>query len=99
MHSFEVRSNESTCRKKVRLGLEQVSPRFGFNETSNMFEDIHLVWFGPVLVRYVPPDYKERLEHPLQTHPHDPASHTAPVQLPIDHLRREQHHHPPQWSR
>ena len=24
MHSFEVHSNESTCRKKVRLGLEQV---------------------------------------------------------------------------
>ena len=24
MHSFEVLSNESTCRKKVRLGLEQV---------------------------------------------------------------------------
>ena len=25
MHSFEVRSNESACRKKVRLGLEQVT--------------------------------------------------------------------------
>ena len=24
MQSFEVHSNESTCRKKVRLGLEQV---------------------------------------------------------------------------
>ena len=24
MHSFEVHSNESTCRKKVRLGLKQV---------------------------------------------------------------------------
>ena len=24
MHSFEVHSNESECRKKVRLGLEQV---------------------------------------------------------------------------
>ena len=24
MHSFEVHSNESTCRKNVRLGLEQV---------------------------------------------------------------------------
>ena len=24
MHSFEVHSNESACRKKVRLGLEQV---------------------------------------------------------------------------
>ena len=24
-HSFEVHSNESACRKKVRLGLEQVS--------------------------------------------------------------------------
>ena len=25
MHSFEVHSNESACRKKVRLGLEQVN--------------------------------------------------------------------------
>ena len=24
MHSFEVHSNESACRKKVHLGLEQV---------------------------------------------------------------------------
>ena len=24
MHCFEVHSNESACRKKVRLGLEQV---------------------------------------------------------------------------
>ena len=24
MHSFEVHSNESACRKKVRLGMEQV---------------------------------------------------------------------------
>ena len=24
MHSFEVHSNESACRKKVRLGLEKV---------------------------------------------------------------------------
>ena len=25
MHNFEVHSNESACRKKVRLGLEQVN--------------------------------------------------------------------------
>ena len=25
MHSFEVQSNESVCRKKVRLGLKQVN--------------------------------------------------------------------------
>ena len=34
MHSFEVHSNESVCRKKVRLGLEQVighmSPVYDF---------------------------------------------------------------------
>ena len=24
MHGFEVHSNESVCRKKIRLGLEQV---------------------------------------------------------------------------
>ena len=29
MHSFEVHSNESACRKKVRLGLEQVHSRSG----------------------------------------------------------------------
>ena len=28
MHSFEVHSNESACRKKVRLGLEQVITNF-----------------------------------------------------------------------
>ena len=28
MHSFEVHSNESVCRKKVRLGLEQVNSRW-----------------------------------------------------------------------
>ena len=27
MHSFEVHSNESACRKKVRLGLEQINRR------------------------------------------------------------------------
>ena len=29
MHSFEVHSNESACRKKVRLGLEEVVGRGG----------------------------------------------------------------------
>ena len=28
MHSFEVHSNESACRKKVRLGLELVTRGF-----------------------------------------------------------------------
>ena len=32
MHSFEVHSNESACRKKVRFGLEQVS--VGIHNTS-----------------------------------------------------------------
>ena len=27
MHSFEVHSNESSCRKNVRLGLEQVNDK------------------------------------------------------------------------
>ena len=27
MHSFEVHSNESACRKKVRLGMEQFAIR------------------------------------------------------------------------
>ena len=27
MHSFEVRSNESACRKSGRLGLEQVKDK------------------------------------------------------------------------
>ena len=29
MHSFDVHSNESACRKKVRLGLEQVVDGIG----------------------------------------------------------------------
>ena len=33
MHSFEVHSNESACRKKVRLGLEQV-----ITSSSGMFK-------------------------------------------------------------
>ena len=32
MHSFEVQSNESTCRKKVCLGLEQVVSHAGFDD-------------------------------------------------------------------
>ena len=41
-HSFEVHSNESACRKKVRLGLEQViiiktSADF---DTQNLFRNV-----------------------------------------------------------
>ena len=32
MHSFEVHSNESACRKKVRLKLEQVYTSLGLKE-------------------------------------------------------------------
>ena len=35
MHSFEVHSNESACRKKVRLGLEQV--RYGADNSARDF--------------------------------------------------------------
>ena len=28
MHGFEVHSNESACRKNVRLGMEQVIPTY-----------------------------------------------------------------------
>ena len=38
MHSYEVFSNESACRKKVRLGLEQVSTR---NLTMGGHIDMH----------------------------------------------------------
>ena len=31
MHIFEVHSNERACRKKVRLGLEQVNNWEGYN--------------------------------------------------------------------
>ena len=34
MHSFEVHSNESACRKSGRLGLEQVS-RIGYMPDPN----------------------------------------------------------------
>ena len=33
-HSFEVHSNESACRKKVRLGLEQVTYSTGLGGLS-----------------------------------------------------------------
>ena len=36
MHSYEVFSNESACRKKVRLGLEQVFCRIGFSPISTL---------------------------------------------------------------
>ena len=36
IHSFEVFSNESACRKKVRLGLEQVFCRIGFSPISTL---------------------------------------------------------------
>ena len=36
MHSFEVHSNECTCRKKVRLGLEQVQIE-GAYKRNNIF--------------------------------------------------------------
>ena len=31
MHNFEVHSNESACRKSVRLGLDQVQPNYNSN--------------------------------------------------------------------
>ena len=45
MHSFEVHSNESACRKKVRLGLEQVFTfffigRIPFNVTQKLIYSI-----------------------------------------------------------
>ena len=38
MHSFEVHSNESKCRKSVRLGMEQVNDLvlLGNNQILNM---------------------------------------------------------------
>ena len=41
MHSFEVHSNESACRKSGRLGLEQVQykyPLYLFNHASQNFQ-------------------------------------------------------------
>ena len=54
MHSFEVHSNESACRKSGRLGLEQVectSPDSPI-EMSNSFvgSNFHiLLYFTPIL--------------------------------------------------
>ena len=48
-HSFEVHSNESACRKKVRLGLEQVikqsQPEWkgALKATQNMGKGLHKV--------------------------------------------------------
>ena len=39
MHGFEVRSNESACRKSGRLGLEQV---FGCNSPFSIYHVIFL---------------------------------------------------------
>ena len=36
MHGFEVHSNESACRKKVRLGLEQVQYHMSDAEVKTM---------------------------------------------------------------
>ena len=53
MHSFEVHSNESACRKKVRLGLEQVM----YGKIGNKVADI-LASKHPSLT---PPDMEEFL--------------------------------------
>ena len=36
MHSFEVHSNESACRKSRRLGLEQVLRKNGLKQSARM---------------------------------------------------------------
>ena len=41
MHSFEVHSNESACRKSGHLGLEQVSKDF---DSSTGFIFIHVIY-------------------------------------------------------
>ena len=37
MHSFEVHSNESACRKSGRLGLEQVMMAIGTTKGNNSY--------------------------------------------------------------
>ena len=46
MHSFEVHSNESACRKKVRLGLEQVNYKLKFI-IINSYEHFKLIELTP----------------------------------------------------
>ena len=41
MHSFEVHSDESACRKKVLLGLEQVIRQYGvvqYNKEASIYK-------------------------------------------------------------
>ena len=48
IHSFEVHSNESACRKKVRLGLEQVfsnKPKLLIKSDDPPTKHNHLVLF------------------------------------------------------
>ena len=40
MHSFEVHSNESACRKKVRLGLEQVKDDTSHTNQDDSIENV-----------------------------------------------------------
>ena len=50
MHSFEVHSNESACRKKVRLGLEQVIHTFEMLTNCILAIVIILIaWFGGII--------------------------------------------------
>ena len=54
MHSFEVHSNESACRKKVRLGLEQVIRQIqsewkgGLKAMQSMEKGLHKVFLTVV---------------------------------------------------
>ena len=50
MHSFEEHSNESACRKKVRLGIEQVLYVLGLHQ------DLHLdrsIYQGTIWTKYM----------------------------------------------
>ena len=46
MHSFEVHSNESACKEKVRLGMEQVIMQIYSNHNSQIlaFQDFHQIY-------------------------------------------------------
>ena len=54
MHSFEVHSNESVCRKKVRLGLEQVIGKVAAVPLMTMTKWSFHVWiyFSTMLQRW-----------------------------------------------
>ena len=58
MHSFEVHSNESACRKSGRLGMEQVTCIQDHLSFFLWFLGLFLIWYINIITnRYLEPSY------------------------------------------